>query len=60
MGAKIANDPRIDPRIKRIFGNLPDPVATGDAQNREQLLAEEQSDAAKMRLAGMEIMHRML
>ena len=38
MGAKISNDPRIDPRIKRIFGNLPDPVPMGDAKNREQLL----------------------
>lgn len=59
MGAKIANDPRIDPRIKRIFGALPDPVPMGDAQSRAQLLEEENSDAAKMRAAGMEMMHRL-
>jgi hypothetical protein len=59
MGAKIANDPRIDPRIKRLLGALPDPVPMGDAQSRAQLLEEENSDAAKMRAAGLEMMHRL-
>jgi acetyl esterase/lipase len=36
---KIAEDPRIDPRIKAIMGMLPS-ESQGDVENREQVLAE--------------------
>ena len=56
MGAKIANDPRIDPRIKAIFGAFPDPINPGDAANREELLALENSDATLAQVAAMKMM----
>ncbi len=37
---KIADDPRIDPGIKAVFGAMPDPVNPGDVESREQMLAE--------------------
>jgi len=57
MGSRIANDPRIDPRIKAIFSNLPETEYLGDVQSREQLLAEENTDAVRARLAGLSAMH---
>lgn len=59
MGLKITNDPRIDTRIKAAMGHAPDPEPTGDVSNREQLLAEEQTDAAKARIAMLEMMFKM-
>src|SRR5438445_292607 len=38
--AKIADDPRIDPRIRNLFGTLPPPPEQGDVQRREELIAE--------------------
>lgn len=38
--SKISDDPRIDPRIKLIFGNTPEAPLVGDAESREQMLAE--------------------
>jgi acetyl esterase/lipase len=38
--SKVASDPRIDPRIKRIFGVMPDTLPLGDVSSREELLAE--------------------
>ncbi|MFT7246814.1 MAG: acetyl esterase [Candidatus Azotimanducaceae bacterium] len=38
MGNRIAEDPRIDPRIKAIFGNLPDNGPAENAPSREALL----------------------
>ena len=46
MSNKITADPRIDPRIKAVFGNFPT-VALPDAESREQLLEEANSDQAK-------------
>lgn len=57
MASTIANDPRIDPRIKRIFANLPETEYLGDVQSREQLLAEENTDAVRARIAGLATMH---
>jgi len=37
---RIASDPRIDPRIKNIFGALPAMGPQTDAESREQLVAE--------------------
>jgi acetyl esterase/lipase len=45
---RIASDPRIDPRIKAIFGAMePDPPQP-DVSNREQLLAEASTEEAVM------------
>ena len=37
--SKIHDDPRIDPRIKKVLGNIP-VMSRGDVADREQLLAE--------------------
>ena len=59
MASKITNDPRIDPRLKKIFGEIPEEARAGDVASREQLLAEEQTDAAKARIAMLEAMSAM-
>ncbi|MDZ4869225.1 MAG: alpha/beta hydrolase fold domain-containing protein [Alphaproteobacteria bacterium] len=59
MSSKISNDPRIDPRIKAVFGQAPDPERLGDVASREALIAEEQTDAAKQRVATLEMMFKM-
>jgi acetyl esterase len=59
MGLKITNDPRIDTRIKAILGAAPDPERLGDVASRDALLAEEQTDAAKARVAMLETMFKM-
>ena len=56
MASKIAEDPRIDPRIKAIFGATPDMTTPGDVASRDELLAEENSEAAKARQAGFQMM----
>ena len=48
----------IDPRLKKIFGAIPEQARPGDVASREQLLAEEQTDAAKARIAMFEVMSR--
>ena len=40
MASKLASDPRIDPRIKAIFGAMDQPGAP-DAASREEMLAEQ-------------------
>jgi acetyl esterase/lipase len=59
MSSKISNDARIDPRIKAVFGQAPDPERLGDVASREALIAEEQTDAAKQRVAALEMMFKM-
>lgn len=59
MGAKITNDPRIDPRIKAVMGAAPDPERLPDVTSREAVLAEEQTDAVKQRIAMLEMMFKM-
>lgn len=49
MANKIADDPRIDPRIKRVFGAFPEMPALGDAESREQLLEQAAGDEALAR-----------
>ncbi|MDT5046066.1 MAG: hypothetical protein QOG75_1919 [Mycobacterium sp.] len=44
--ARINEDPRIDPRIKAVFGAMDLPGPVGDAENREQLLKEANTDEA--------------
>jgi acetyl esterase/lipase len=55
MGSKIAEDPRIDPRIKAMFGDFPD-TALGDTDSRESLLAEANTNSAIEREAQMKAM----
>jgi acetyl esterase len=51
MASKLASDPRIDPRIKAVFGAMPEMPPQGDAPNREAILAEENSEEGKARIA---------
>jgi acetyl esterase/lipase len=46
MPHDIAGDPRLDPRIKAILAAIP-PITAGDVDNRETLLAEANSEAAR-------------
>jgi acetyl esterase/lipase len=52
MASNILDDPRIDPRIKALFGNF-DLPAQGNAASREEILAEANSEAAKAATAAM-------
>jgi len=45
MSSRIKDDPRIDPRIKALMGAMPT-VTLGNAQSREQVLAEANSPQA--------------
>jgi acetyl esterase len=45
MASRITEDPRIDPRIKAVFGAF-DAVALGDADSREQVLEEANTQEA--------------
>jgi acetyl esterase len=56
MVSKIAADPRIDPRIKAIFGVMPDQPPQGDVASRDELLAEEVTEAVKARVAASKAM----
>ena len=51
MDPKIANDPRIDPRIKALFAGMPEFPVVGDVASREELVAEYNSKAALARAA---------
>ena len=55
MTKSIATDPRIDPRIKAMFGTLNMTVA-GDVKSREELLAADQTEEGKARLRMMKAM----
>ncbi|HZU71751.1 MAG TPA: alpha/beta hydrolase [Acidimicrobiales bacterium] len=46
---KITDDPRIDPRIKALFGALDPPPPPGDAVDRQQLLDEVSTEEAILR-----------
>ena len=45
--SRINEDPRIDPRIKEVFGAFPAPENPGDAASREQLVEEANSAQAE-------------
>ncbi|MEO8224282.1 MAG: alpha/beta hydrolase [Gammaproteobacteria bacterium] len=55
MASKILDDPRIDPRIKAMFGRFDAPPA-GNAASREELLAELNSEPAKQMEAAFKAM----
>jgi acetyl esterase/lipase len=52
MPSKLADDPRIDPRIKAVFAGW-DVPALGDVATREDLLAVENSDTGKVAAAAL-------
>jgi acetyl esterase len=52
MGSKLALDPRVDPRIKTVFGAFELPTPTSIA-SREELLAEEATRSATARAEAM-------
>ena len=49
--SKIETDPRLDPRIKKVFAGMPTPVEKPNVSSREDLLAQENSPAALAALA---------
>lgn len=51
--SKLSEDLRIDPRIKAVFAAMPEMGNPGDAESREQLLAEANSEQAKAAAEGM-------
>jgi acetyl esterase/lipase len=53
MSSSLNDDPRIDPRIKALLGAMALPAA-GDAENREQVIAEANAPEALAARAGME------
>ena len=55
MASKVVEDPRIDPRIKKVFGPMP-VIAGGDVASREDMLAVENTEAGKARSAALEAM----
>jgi acetyl esterase len=56
MASKLAEDPRIDPRIKAVFGAMPEMTAAGDVASREELLAIENSEAGRAAAAASKAM----
>ena len=51
MASKLVEDPRIDPRIKAVFGSLDFLAATGDVASREDMLAAANSESGKRQAA---------
>jgi acetyl esterase len=58
--SKLTEDPRIDPRIKAVFGAMPPAPPQGDVASREQMLAEENSEEVKARAAAQTAMFDMV
>ena len=52
MASKLALDPRVDPRIKAVFATFELPRPTSVA-SREEILAEEATESATVRAAGI-------
>ncbi|HEV2682527.1 MAG TPA: hypothetical protein VGV14_18635, partial [Rhodanobacter sp.] len=58
MSSKLADDRRIDPRIKAMFGAMP-AEAGKDVASREELLANENTPESKAAVAAMTAMFDM-
>ncbi|MGA0602724.1 alpha/beta hydrolase [Caulobacter sp. KR2-114] len=56
MASKMVADPRIDPRIKAIFGAMPEMTTPGDVASRAAMLAEEATPEATARAAMSKMM----
>ena len=57
--SKLTEDPRIDPRIKRVFSKFVDMPPARDAESREQLLAQANSEKAVAMREGMNMFMNM-
>lgn len=57
--SKLSDDPRVDPRIKKMMGLMP-PLTLDNVESREQLLAEANSPESLARLKQMEVMFEMV
>jgi acetyl esterase/lipase len=51
MTSKLESDPRLDPRIKKVFAGMPTPAEKPNVSSREELLAQENTPAALAALA---------
>src|SRR5277367_5370899 len=56
MASKLAEDPRIDPRLKAVFGSLGLLSATRDVASREDMLAAANSESGKRQTAALAAM----
>ncbi len=56
MASKLAEDPRIDPRLRAMFGAFPEQPKLTDTQSREALLAASNTEAARAQQAAMQPM----
>jgi acetyl esterase len=56
MASKLVEDPRIDPRIKAVFGSIDFLGATGDVASREDMLAAATSESGKKQAAALAAM----
>jgi acetyl esterase len=56
MASKLLADPRIDPRIKAIFGAMPEAPPLEDVSDREELLAIEASESGRAAAAAAKAM----
>ena len=56
MTSKLASDPRIDPRIKAMFGAMGDLTTSGNVASREELLAEASTEEALKMAAGLKLL----
>lgn len=53
MASKLAQDPRIDPRLRAMFGAFPEQPKLTNTQSREALLEAANTEAAKAQQAAM-------
>lgn len=60
MTNKIVTDPRIDPRIKAVFGAMPAAANPGDATSRDELVAAANSEEAKKATAAQMAMFTLM
>jgi acetyl esterase len=56
---KITEDPRIDPRIKAVFGMMPAVTSSGNVDDRETLLAEVNTEEAQAAQQGLQMFMEM-
>ncbi len=57
--SKITDDPRIDPRIKKLFGAIPDMPNPGNAASRKEILAAADTEESKAMMEGFQVFFAM-
>ena len=60
MASKLKQDPRIDPRLRAMFGALPEQPKLENTQSREALVAAANNEAARAQRAAMQPMLDMM